>query len=329
MKKSSIYSIGIIMIILAIVLSCSKDRNWDNPIDPLNGQSENNEAEYSSSEWVTNRTLSGMISTNEVWAGIINPTGDITIPYGTTLKILAGTYIYCPAEFTLNNYGVLEISGVSNSEVVFTNVNSSGDWDRIYCAGTSYLSANYINIYKADYGFQLYNSAEGVINYYLIDNCLTYCLDVHDNSEIVLNNGIMSSSHYRTINASGNADIIISKTIIKDSYGTGIKIDRNTSLTLSKVLLENNGWTNSNPAITTFGFSSIYLTYVDLVNNSLCGICAAEPCSSISLVHCYIASNNGATTYTTSTSNDDSLTPQQYLSADIVYQPRTTRQSGF
>jgi hypothetical protein len=95
--------------------------------------------------WAT--TTSGILTSNETWAGSVTPTGDVTVPTNLTLTILSGTRVECWDYFDdqgggvdnkyikliVNAGGVLNALGASNNPSVFTSapVNppaKRGDW---------------------------------------------------------------------------------------------------------------------------------------------------------------------------------------------------------
>jgi len=53
----------------------------------------------------TNTTMSGTISTNEIWYGNLSLTGNVIIQSETVLWILKNTRITTPASFSLTVYG--------------------------------------------------------------------------------------------------------------------------------------------------------------------------------------------------------------------------------
>ncbi|HZL79196.1 MAG TPA: pre-peptidase C-terminal domain-containing protein, partial [Candidatus Limnocylindrales bacterium] len=135
----------------------------------------------------TSGTVSGTLTNSASWGGVVDITGDITIPAGTILNILPGTLVRCHAgsdsrssgtdasrvEIILNG-GTLNAVGTSGSPIVFTSdaVNkSSGDWYGIrLVAGSVSLShfliefaVNGLRLEDSDTRFDSYLVEHGTI----------------------------------------------------------------------------------------------------------------------------------------------------------------------
>ena len=115
-------------------------------------------------------TTSGSLVADEVWSGMINLTGDVTVPAGVTLTIEAGTEVVFPAEADdmaggndtvlteLIVSGSLVAVGTEGSPILFTSgaflFDSKGDWGGIRINSRESLTMRHCTIEYAGLGVE-------------------------------------------------------------------------------------------------------------------------------------------------------------------------------
>ena len=162
-------------------------------------------------------TTSGALTSNEAWAGLVDITGDVTVPSGVTLRITPGTTVRFAAlsddtssgsdtsRCELIVQGVLRAEGVSGNEVTFTS--SSGSPQRHDWVGLRFLAAQAgcsVAHARVEYG------GKGL---YVEDTTLT----VHD-SKISLN------SEYG-LEVQSASTLTLADSTVADNGGHGLYVD--------------------------------------------------------------------------------------------------------
>ncbi len=85
-------------------------------------------------------TTSGSLTRNEIWSGLIEVTGNVTVPFGMILKLEPGTVLRFANNTGLHVYGRLEAVGSAANPITFTSSSTSpgrGSWSGIYFYDTS------------------------------------------------------------------------------------------------------------------------------------------------------------------------------------------------
>ncbi|NLH95593.1 MAG: hypothetical protein GX449_05985, partial [Synergistaceae bacterium] len=80
-------------------------------------------------------TTSGSLTADEIWSGVVDITGNVTIPSGFSLIIEPGTVIRFSDGTGLHVYGRLDVAGTSESPVTFTSSSTDpakGVWSGVY-----------------------------------------------------------------------------------------------------------------------------------------------------------------------------------------------------
>jgi len=94
-------------------------------------------------------TTSGSLTSNEVWSGTVEIAGDVTVPFGFTLKIEPGAIIRFSNNTGLNVQGRLEAAGTPTLPVTFTSASSAptkGIWKGIVFSDSSLDTSSLVHI---------------------------------------------------------------------------------------------------------------------------------------------------------------------------------------
>ncbi len=122
--------------------------------------------------------LRPMFQEDEVWSGVVNISGAVTVPSGRTLTIASGTVVRFSADAGLIVQGALDAQGNSSDPIVFTSAAdnpSPGDWDYIKFDQPSGSSAlKFCTIEYADIGLWLYGTSSVTVEDNTIRNCAQY-----------------------------------------------------------------------------------------------------------------------------------------------------------
>lgn len=151
-------------------------------------------------EGIMNLTTSGTLRGNEIWSGIIDITGSVTVPNGVTLEINPGTTIEFSDGAKLTVNGSLNAIGSSNNRITFTN--SSGTWGGIQFNSGSNGSISYANISYATQGVKFNNVGSNsiTVSNSTIENNSTYGIYLYNSSPII---------SYNTIQKTGVMELIV------------------------------------------------------------------------------------------------------------------------
>ena len=180
---------------------------------------------------------SGVLTISQTWGpGLYIINGDVTVPYGMTLTINAGTEVLFTYNFDRmqsgNNttkselivYGTLNINGVVGNPVTLKSSKPSnpaaGDWYGIRAESGSSISLAYCIIKHADYGIYATDAGNVVVEHCLIDTNTKagiYLMQPPSNTKIRYSR-IQNSGAYG-VYANLNSPEIKSDTIQFNSYG--------------------------------------------------------------------------------------------------------------
>lgn len=134
---------------------------------------------FSEEEFATPITTSGTLSQTETWPGLGNPgivniTGDVTVPANITLTVVPGTTLQFAPGVSLNIYGCLDAAGTWNDPISFDCSNSASYWGGIkFHEGCDENSMIYrCNISHAIYGIFLDRASPAIRYYNNISNCV-------------------------------------------------------------------------------------------------------------------------------------------------------------
>ncbi len=87
------------------------------------------------SSYSTVPTTSGSLTQSEIWSGLIEITGNVTVPFGYVLKLEPGTILRFANNTGLYVYGRFEANGTADNPITFTSASTSpgkGIWSGIY-----------------------------------------------------------------------------------------------------------------------------------------------------------------------------------------------------
>ncbi len=175
---------------------------------------------------------SGQISSNQIWSGIIDIIGDLTITSGTTLTINPGTELHFDPGVNLTVNGTLNVQGTANDPTIFTSINqnpSTSDWYGIKVYGAA--SINHAIVEYANRGIYFYSGATGTVsNSTFKDN--TYGIYSYNSDILVDDCTFQDASVYAIYCSYGsptikNNEIFDCKIGIKVSQVTGSEIRSN------------------------------------------------------------------------------------------------------
>jgi tetratricopeptide (TPR) repeat protein len=169
-------------------------------------------------------TTSGTLNNNEMWCGIIQLTGSVTVPLDRSLVINNATIIKFAPGIELIINGTLTAEGTSSHPITFTSASSSpqkGDWDWIKfdnSSGSSILE--YCDIEYAKTGIWCMNGFQVSLEYVEVTNCQDFGLYLLNNSAYT---SVENSSFKHTTNCGMflyNSDpVIINANCMYNRYG--------------------------------------------------------------------------------------------------------------
>ena len=169
---------------------------------------------------VANGTSSGTLSHNEIWGGEPLITGNVNVPVGITLKILAGTIVRFAAGKSLTVNGVLTAGTSPLSAITFTSQSGTtpGSWGSIVLNGSS-ASGSSLNGVTIQYGttVNVINASNVTISDCLILNSSTHGINFSGSSGVALNNRIENSNVYHGIVVQNGSTVWSDKNTFKKS----------------------------------------------------------------------------------------------------------------
>jgi hypothetical protein len=194
-------------------------------------------------QFVSHITLSGTLSSDEIWPGgsSIMLTGQITIPTGLNLTIQAGATVFFPQYTSLIVNGKLTVNGSSGIYTIFRGPSPGswyvpGDWGSIVLdgAGSAGSSLNYVTMMNGTQ-IQITNTSNVTIQNSVLQNSINGIYAYNCSSGSILNNTItnprdhginlivspMTCNQNTITKASGNANYHSGGAIIcqSGSYG--------------------------------------------------------------------------------------------------------------
>jgi len=167
-------------------------------------------------------TTSGSLSQDEIWTGLIEITGNVTVPSGYVLRVEPGTVVRFASNAGLHIYGRFEATGTADSPISFTSSPASpnkGIWSGIYFYDSS-LDMSVIDHAVIEY------ASRGV-----------WCGSAHPGiRNTLLSNNVIGIY----LSASSSA---ITGCTIKDSRDHGIYVEGNSSpqITNNDIVQSNHG----------------------------------------------------------------------------------------
>lgn len=155
---------------------------------------------------VETATLSGNLSRNERWSGIITLTGNVTVDWPWRLEIAPGTVVRVPANRELRINSIADIAGARDEPIVFEGSGSTtGTWGGLYLSGSSRVK--HTNIGGADRCAEI-RGGLSVIADNVFNGCTEAAIDIYDGAPTIRNN------------------------LIVDNQGVGIRVDGPTTTTM-------------------------------------------------------------------------------------------------
>ena len=129
------------------------------------------------STYSTVPTTSGSLTQSEIWSGLIEISGNVTVPFGYVLKLEPGTVLRFSNNAGLHIYGRFEANGTADSPITFTASSASpsrGIWSGIYFYDSS-LDLSFIDhavIEYASRGVWCGSAHPGIRNTVLSNNVI-------------------------------------------------------------------------------------------------------------------------------------------------------------
>jgi parallel beta-helix repeat protein len=114
--------------------------------------------------------ISGNITENTEWSGIVNVLGTVTVNAGVTLTITPGTTIFFNGGSSLYVNGTLNAAGNSSQRITFDRNGVSGTWGGIRFNSGSSGTVSYCDIKHAVYGIYCTGASPTISN-----NTITNC----------------------------------------------------------------------------------------------------------------------------------------------------------
>lgn len=153
-------------------------------------------------------TLSGSLSQNEIWTGNLTLSGDVTVPSGKNLTLLAGSKVTFPDYKEMYVYGTLTAEGTSSNKIIFESQshtpNNSENAYLVRFNNSSGSSLDYCKFQYAYRGIYSYNSTPDITNceirkcYYGIYN---------NNSNLTFHDNNINNCYYGVYNYYSHPDI--------------------------------------------------------------------------------------------------------------------------
>lgn len=167
---------------------------------------------------IQGNTTSGTLTHNETWCGVVNITGNITVPSNITLEILPNTNIYFQSSNNLTVYGTLVANSDAARKIDFMRTGSSGSWGSITFdgSGASNSILNYITV-KNGLGIRCLNGANVTVTNSTIDHCTEGVYIYNSQPNISGNQIIEPVQNGINVNASGLSPLIQGNNITKSS----------------------------------------------------------------------------------------------------------------
>lgn len=180
---------------------------------------------------VSDLTVTGPLTGDTTWSGVVLMTGDVTIPVGITLTIMPGTTVMAesytddqqsgnqPSLVSIEVRGTLNARGTAAAPIRFTSTTVGvGVWDQIRFIGTGPPSGTIRNaiIENAVVGVHLFSGSVDIINNTFMDNSWSGIM-VRGSSPLIVNNIIVGSSYGINIDAATSSPLIS----YNDVYGNG------------------------------------------------------------------------------------------------------------
>jgi hypothetical protein len=169
-------------------------------------------------------SVSGTISTNTTWSGVVRVTGDVTVAAGSKLTIAAGTHVLVDGDSSPGSTagrrlvinGALDVAGTLALPVSITAANNADRWGQILFSNAQPSTLQYMLLSHAGHASGVGHTGRGPMLR------LT-------GSNVTLLDSVLADGPAKAIYSSGTCDLVIQRSLINRMI-TGPELEDGTSL---------------------------------------------------------------------------------------------------
>ena len=175
-----------------------------------------------------------IVTKDEVWGGLIQLKGNVTVTSGTTLTFKEGTKISVADKVGISISGSFIVKGTANNPVRFYSENAtptSTSWKGFGFSGDK-LEVSYCAVSDAADGFFVYSSSSSLntkFDHCLFNNCESGIIDFSSNNNVILNYVSMINGRYGYWQWGENKKVTVEGSIFDNNGYTSIYLLSNNT----------------------------------------------------------------------------------------------------